>query len=75
MHWYNPKTRRVEDVSTPLADEDALEILSGDPTSRDFIREYVDLRDEGMGVGQAMIFVGHEFRLRHLRGQPIGQRV
>jgi hypothetical protein len=25
-----------------------------------------------MGVEQAMIFVGHEFRLRHLRYQPVG---
>jgi hypothetical protein len=25
-----------------------------------------------MGVEQALIFVGHEFRLRHLRYQPIG---
>ena len=35
--------------------------------------EYERLRDEeGMGVEQAMIFVGHEFRLRHLRYQPVG---
>jgi hypothetical protein len=25
------------------------------------------LRDNGMGVGQALIFVGHKFRLWHLR--------
>ena len=75
MHWYNPKTRSVEDVPAPFDDEEALEILRGDPNSGAFIREYVNLRDEGMGVGQAMIFVGHEFRLRHLRCQPIGQRL
>ncbi len=34
--------------------------------------EYERLREEGMGVEQAMIFVGHEFRLRHLRYQPVG---
>jgi hypothetical protein len=27
--------------------------------------------EEGMGVEQAMIFVGHEFRLRHSRYQPV----
>jgi hypothetical protein len=25
-----------------------------------------------MGIEQAMIFVGHEFRLRHLEYQPVG---
>ena len=33
--------------------------------------EYESLRDEGMGVGQALIFVGHKVRLRRLRYQPI----
>jgi hypothetical protein len=34
--------------------------------------EYERLREEGMGVEQAKTFVGHEFRLRHLRYQPVG---
>ena len=35
--------------------------------------EYERLRsEEGMAVEQAMTFVGHEFRLRHLRYQPVG---
>jgi hypothetical protein len=37
------------------------------------VEEYERLRDEGMGVGQALIFVGHRFRLWHLRYQPIGR--
>jgi hypothetical protein len=28
--------------------------------------------EEGMEIEQAMIFVGHEFRMRHLRHQPVG---
>jgi hypothetical protein len=30
------------------------------------------LREEGMGVEQAMIFVGHNWRMWHLRYQPVG---
>ena len=74
MHWYNPKTRSVEDIPAPSTDEEALEMLRGDINSGAFIRtEYERLREEEvMGVEQAMIFVGHEFRLRHLRYQPVG---
>jgi hypothetical protein len=31
-----------------------------------FVTEYERLRDSGMGVEQALIFTGHEFRLRQL---------
>ena len=73
MHWYNPKNRKVEDVPAPSTDEEAFEMLRGDINSGAFMAEYERLRtEEGMGVEQAMIFVGHEFRLRHLRYQPIG---
>jgi hypothetical protein len=73
MHWYNPKTREVEDVPAPSTDMEAFEMLRGDINSGAFMAEYDRLRtEEGMGVEQAMIFVGHEFRLRHLRYQPIG---
>ena len=34
--------------------------------------EYERLREEGISVEQAIIFVGHHFRLWHLRHQPIG---
>jgi hypothetical protein len=30
MHWYNPKTRNVEDTPAPSTDEVALEMLRGD---------------------------------------------
>jgi len=75
MHWYNPKNRSAEDVPTPLTDEEALKMLSGHPNSRAFLEEYEKLRDEGMGVGQALILVGHKCRLWHLRYQPIGYQV
>ena len=72
MHWYNPKTMSVEDTPAPSTDEEALQMLRGDINSGLFIAEYDRLREEGMGVEQAMIFVGHEFRLRDLSHQPVG---
>jgi hypothetical protein len=53
MHWYNPRTREVEDVPAPSTDQEGLQMPRGNRTPGAF-------------------FVGHEFRLRHLRYQPIG---
>jgi len=73
MHWYNPKTREVEDVVPPPTDGEALEMLRGDINSGAFMAEYERLRtEEGMEIEQSIIFVGHEFRMRHLRYQPVG---
>jgi hypothetical protein len=72
MHWYNPKTRSVEDVPAPSTDEEAMEMLSGAPDSGALAQKYIGLRTEGMGVEQAMIFVGHHWRMWHLRYQPVG---
>jgi hypothetical protein len=72
MHWYNPKTKSVENTPAPSTDQEALEMLRGDLNSGAFMAEYERLREEGMGVEQAMIFVGREFRLSHLRYQPVG---
>lgn len=72
LHWYNPKTRSVENIPAPTTDEEALEILSGDPNSWKFVEQYIMLREEGMGVEQALIFVGHHWRMFHLRFQPVG---
>jgi hypothetical protein len=48
-------------------------MLRGDVNSGAFMTEYERLRtEEGMEIEQAMIFVGHEFGLRHLRHQPVG---
>ncbi len=72
MHWYNPRIRDVEDVPAPSTDEEAFEMLRGDVNSGAFMTEYERLRAEGMEVEQAMIFVGHHFRMWHLRYQPVG---
>jgi hypothetical protein len=73
MHWYNPKTKEVEDVPAPSTDKEAFEMLRGDINSGAFMAEYDRLRtEEGMAVEQAMIFVGHEFRMRHLQHLPVG---
>jgi hypothetical protein len=69
MHWYNPKTGKVEDVRAPSTDEEALEMLSGHPDSGRLVESYVVLREEGLDVEQALLFVGHRLRLfrpRHL---------
>ncbi len=74
MHWYNPKTGEPETVPAPPTDEAALELLLGHEDSGKFLENYVVLREEGMGIEQALIFVGHRFRMWHLRYQPLGHR-
>jgi hypothetical protein len=66
VYWYNPTTRTSERVEAPSADEQAIEMLAGDPQSVAFVSEYARLRESGMEIEQALILVGHEFRLRHL---------
>jgi hypothetical protein len=72
MHWYNPKTRGVENVPAPQTDKEALELLSGDPNTGAFVEQYAMLREEEMGVEQALIIVGHYWLMFHLRFQPVG---
>jgi hypothetical protein len=61
----------VEDVPAPSTDAEAVEMLSGNPNSAAFAEKYIRLRKEGMGVEQALIFVGHHWRMWHLRYQPV----
>jgi hypothetical protein len=70
MHWYNPITRSVEDASVPSTDEEATKRLRGHLSSEAFLTVYDRLRAEGMAIEQALIFVGHHFRLRHLEYRP-----
>ena len=70
MHWYNPITRSVEDTSAPFTDEEATKRLRGSISSEAFLTVYDRLRAEGMAIVQALIFVGHHFRLRHLEYRP-----
>jgi hypothetical protein len=72
MHWYNPMTRTVEDVAAPSTDEEAMEMFSVASDSRALAEKYIELRREGMGVEQVMIFVGRHWRMWHLRHQPVG---
>jgi hypothetical protein len=72
VHWYDPNRRVAETVVAPYTDEEATRMLSGATDSWAFLREYERLRDEGMGIEQAMIFVGQRFSMWHLRYQPVG---
>ena len=73
MRWYNPKEGEVEDVRAPSTDEEALEMLSGHPGSDGFVERYVVLREEGMGLEQALVFMGHSLRMFHLRHLNLGR--
>ncbi len=73
MHWYNPKKGKVEHVRAPSTDEEALEMLSGYPDSDRLVERYVVLREEGLGVEQALVFVGHRLRMHHLRHPNLGR--
>jgi hypothetical protein len=66
MYWYNPTIRESERVNAPRTDEEAIEILAGDADSAAFVGEYARLRGSGMGIEQALIMAGHEFRIKHL---------
>ena len=73
MYWYNPKTRSEERVPAPVTDSEAISMLGGHPNSSAFIAEYERRREElGMEIEQALIFVGHHFRLQYLLYQPVG---
>ena len=72
MRWYNPTTRVAESVLAPYTDEEAEEMLRGATDSWAFLSEYERLRGEGMGVEQALHFVGHLFSSWHPRHQPVG---
>jgi hypothetical protein len=64
MYWYNPTSRTSERAQAPSTDEQAIQMLSGTPDSAEFIKEYCRLRRSGSPIEQALILVGHEFRLR-----------
>ena len=66
MYWYNPRIRCTQTISAPTTDEGALALLEGDLNTMAFAAEYERLRENGMGIEQALIFTGHEFRLKHL---------
>ena len=72
MYWYNPTTRTSERVQAPSTDEQAIQMLAGTPeNSAEFIAEYLELRRSGSPIEQALVVVGHEFRLREPEYQLI----
>jgi hypothetical protein len=64
MYWYNPKSRTSERVEAPSTDEQAKQLLAGTQDSAEFIKEYCELRRSGTPIEQALVLVGHGFRLR-----------
>lgn len=66
MYWYNPTTRTSERIPAPATDEEAIEMLSGDPVSAAYVTEYAELRNSGMEIEQALILVGHKFRMQQM---------
>jgi hypothetical protein len=71
MYWYNPTTRTSERVQAPSTDEQAIQMLAGTKDSAEFIGEYLELRRSGTPIEQALVLVGHEFRLREPEYQLI----
>ncbi len=65
MYWYNPNTRTSERVTPPSTDEEAIQMLAGDPDSAAFVSEYAELRRSGMEIETALTMVGHQVRLRN----------
>ena len=64
MYWYNPTIHSSERVIAPFDDSQAIQMLSGTADSAEFVEEYSQLRRSGTAMEQALILVGHEFRLR-----------
>ena len=71
MYWYNPTIRTSERVQAPSTDEQAIQMLAGTPDYVDFIGKYLELRRSGSPIEQALVLVGHEFRLREPEYQLI----
>ena len=64
MYWYNPTTRTSERVQAPSTDQQAIRMLAGTQDSAAFVNEYCELRRSGTPMEQALVLVGHEFRLK-----------
>jgi len=69
MYWYNPTTCASERVEAPSTDEQAIRMLAGTQDSAQFIKHYGELRRSGSPIEQALVLVGHEFRLRQAEYQ------
>jgi hypothetical protein len=70
VYWYNPKTRKMEEISTPKTDAEAIEMLDGDPNSIEFIAEYRGLRTMHRGIAESLRCTGETFQMVHQETQP-----
>ena len=71
MYWYNPTSRTSERVEAPSTDGQAIQMLAGTKDSVEFIKHYLELRRSGTPIEQALVLVGHEFRLRQPEYQVV----
>jgi hypothetical protein len=69
LYWYNPTTGASERVEAPSTDEEAVQMLAGTQHSAQFIQHYCQLQRSGTPIEQALVLVGHEFRLRQAEYQ------
>ena len=69
MYWYNPTIHTSERVEAPSTDEQGIRMLAGTQDSAEFVKEYCQLRRSGTPIEQALVLVGHEFRLRQAEYQ------
>jgi uncharacterized short protein YbdD (DUF466 family) len=70
MRWYNPTRRVEEEVLAPMSDAQAIEMLSGDPDSDQFVEVYRQMRGRNPDLVQALIFTGETFYTEHQKLPP-----
>ena len=70
MQWYNPKRRAQEEVPAPMSEAQAIEMLSGHPSSDRFIEEYRRLRAMHRDIVVALTITGETFYWEHRKRQP-----
>ena len=63
----------MEGVGAPSSDGEVLGMLSGLPDSVRLVECYVVLREEGLGVEQALAFVVHSLRMFRPRHPNLGR--
>jgi hypothetical protein len=70
MHWYNPTTRTMEDTNVPMNDEQAIDKLSHNENSDEFIAYYRDWRVLGSSRQEALLLTGEHYRAVHAGRTP-----
>ena len=70
MYWYNPKTRKMEEVAVPETDAEAVELLAGHSNSVEFIAEYRGLRTMHRSIAESLKCTGDTFQMIHREDHP-----